>query len=83
MKTITLYTKPDCHLCHEAERALRALQEEIPFELVLADITHDPRLFERYRYDIPVVAVEGVELCRHRVDVDKVRRALSHTAVHD
>jgi glutaredoxin len=77
MKTITLYTKPDCHLCHEAERALRALQQEIPFELVLTDITQDPQLFERYRYDIPVVTADGVELCRHRVDGDEVRRALT------
>jgi glutaredoxin len=76
MKTITLYTKPDCHLCHEAERALHALQQEIPSSSCSLILTHDPRLFERYRYDIPVVAVEGVELCRHRVDVDKVRRAL-------
>jgi len=77
MKTITLYTKADCHLCHEAERALRALQQEIPFEFVLTDITQDPQLFERYRYDIPVVRVGGVELCRHRVDVEGVRRALT------
>ncbi|MCL6642346.1 MAG: glutaredoxin family protein [Candidatus Bipolaricaulota bacterium] len=76
MKTITLYTKPDCHLCHEAERILRALQQETPFELVLTDITQDPQLFERYHYDIPVVALDGVELCHHRVDVEGVRRAL-------
>ncbi len=76
MKTITLYTKRDCHLCHEAERALRALQRELPFELVLADITQDPQLFARYRYDIPVVVLDGVELCRHRVDIEGVRRAL-------
>lgn len=77
MKTLTLYTKPDCHLCHEAERVLRELQREIPFELVLQDITQSAELLERYRYDIPVVVLEGGELCRHRVDVERLRRALA------
>lgn len=76
MKTLTLYTKPGCLLCHKAERVLRDLQQEIPFALVLQDITEDPELFERYRYDIPVIVLDGVELCRHRVDSDRVRRAL-------
>lgn len=76
MKTVTLYTKPGCLLCVKAERVLRALQSELSFELVLTDITQDPQLYERYRYDIPVVLLDGVELCRHRVDVEKLRRAL-------
>ncbi len=80
MKTITLYTKPDCLLCHKAERELRELQREIPFELICKDITEDPELFERYRYDIPVVMLDGVELCRHRLDREKLYRMLKHPA---
>jgi glutaredoxin len=76
MKTVTLYTKPGCMLCVEAERELRALQREIAFELVLCDITQDQKLFERYQYEIPVVMLEGAELCRHRVDPERLRRAL-------
>ncbi len=77
MKTVTLYTKPGCLLCAEAEHKLRALQLEIAFELILCDITQDPQLMAQYQYDIPVVMCEGSELCRHRVDVERVRRALA------
>lgn len=77
MKTVTLYTKPYCSLCHKAEHVLRALQQEIFFELVLRDITKDRELFERYRYDIPIVMLDGGEICRHRVDLARVRRALA------
>lgn len=77
MKTVMLYTKPDCMLCEEAERELRMLQREIAFKLVLCDITHDQRLVAQYQYEIPVVVLDGVELCRHRVDVERVRRALT------
>ncbi|MCX8103477.1 MAG: glutaredoxin family protein [Candidatus Bipolaricaulota bacterium] len=78
MKTVTLYTKPGCLLCAQAERELRALQREIAFELLLCDITQDPQLLAQYQYDIPVVLCEGVELCRHRIDGARVRRALLH-----
>ncbi|GBC76245.1 hypothetical protein HRbin07_00444 [bacterium HR07] len=77
MKTVTLYTKPGCGLCAEAEHELRALQREIAFELILCDITQDPQLMAQYHDDIPVVLCEGSELCRHRVDVERVRRALA------
>ncbi len=77
MKTVTLYTKPYCSLCHKAEHALRALKKEIFFELVLRDITQDRELFERYRYDIPVITLDGEEICRQRVDLARVRRALA------
>ena len=77
MKTLTLYTKPECHLCHEAERVLRALQQEIPFELVLQDITEDQELFEKYHDAIPVVLCDGRELCRYHVDAERVRCALT------
>lgn len=76
MKTVTLYTKPGCSLCVKAERELRALQKEIAFNLVLCDITQDPRLLAQYQYDIPVVVLDGVELCRHRVDLARVRESL-------
>lgn len=81
MKTVTLYTKPGCLLCTKAERELRMLQREIAFELVLYDITQDQRIFAQYQYDIPVVMLNGVELCRHRVDVERVRRALINEAM--
>lgn len=47
---------------------LLELQEELGFELLSIDIREDPSLHERYRWDIPVVRVDGVEWARHRIE---------------
>ncbi len=36
---LTVYSKPDCHLCAEAVAVLRELQAELGFELLERDIT--------------------------------------------
>jgi glutaredoxin len=58
---ITLYTKPECHLCAEALEALERLRRRYPHELHAVDITAEPALLERYRDRIPVLAVGGRE----------------------
>ena len=35
---VEIYSKPDCGLCEEAKRALRAVQQRVPFELVEVNI---------------------------------------------
>ncbi len=78
MKTITLYTKPDCPLCEKAENILLEMQREIAFHLEKIDITQDAKLFEQYRYEIPVIALDGREFCRYRVARAALRAALSN-----
>ena len=48
MTVLTLYSKPECHLCEEALVALRALQGELDFELLERDITADEALHRAY-----------------------------------
>ncbi len=59
---VLLYTKPDCHLCHEVEAMLTRLQDElrdrVTFQVLQRNILDDPELFQAYRYLIPVVVVE-------------------------
>jgi len=76
MRTVTLYTKPDCPLCEKAERLLRRLQGEFPFDLDVIDITKDEALFERYCLEVPVVAIEGAERFFGRVPEGELREAL-------
>jgi glutaredoxin len=73
---VTLYTKPDCHLCDEALRVLRELRAELPFELALRDITRDEELHRAYFERIPVVCVDGEELCEYFVDAELLRERL-------
>jgi glutaredoxin len=58
---LTLYTKPECHLCEEALATLERLCRRYPHDLQTVDITSDPSLLERYQYRIPVLAVDGSE----------------------
>jgi glutaredoxin len=76
MVTITLYSKPDCHLCADALAALVALQAELEFDLEEHDITLDDGLYRSYFERIPVVAIEGEELFDYFVDEAVLRERL-------
>jgi glutaredoxin len=73
---VTLYTKPDCHLCETALRTLREVQAELPFELHERDITAEEALHRAYFERIPVVAVDGEELFEYFVDAEVLRERL-------
>jgi glutaredoxin len=74
--TITLYSRPECHLCADALAALRALQAELDFELEELDITRDEALHRSYFERIPVVALDGEELFDYFVDEAVLRERL-------
>lgn len=74
---VTLYTKSDCSLCFKAKKLLETLQAEgVAFELEEVDITRDEALYERYRFEIPVIAVNGVEALKGRITLEALREAL-------
>ncbi len=57
----TLYTRPGCHLCEDAEANLGRLRTRHPHALRLVDITSDARLMQEYGLRIPVLAIGGYE----------------------
>lgn len=77
MATITLYTKAGCHLCARAERVILSVQPEFGFQFERRDISQDAALWECYRFDIPVIAIDGEERFRHRMSEAELRAALS------
>ena len=79
---VTLYTKPDCSLCFKAKQLLEKLQPEFGFALEEVDITRDEALYERYRWEIPVIAVGGKELLKGRITEEQLREVL-HGAFED
>lgn len=76
MSVLTLYTKPDCHLCVEARTALLQLGPELGFELREVDITTDEALHRVYFERIPVVALGEEELFEYFVDEALLRNRL-------
>lgn len=76
MVRVDLYTKDECSLCDEVKAVLEAVRREVPFELHEHDITRDAELFERYRYEIPVVHVDGHKAFKYRLDPQALRARL-------
>jgi glutaredoxin len=74
--SVTVYSKPDCHLCADAMALLRRLQQELGFALEERDITADEALHRAYFERIPVVTLDGEELCQYYVSEAVVRERL-------
>jgi glutaredoxin len=77
VRTITLYSRPGCHLCDEARTQLVRLQRTLPFALQEVDIEQDDALHHRYLERIPVIALDGEELFDFFVDEQALRRRLA------
>ena len=68
MSTVTLYTRPGCHLCDDARAALLRVQQSTPFTLAEIDIETDDALHRAYLERIPVVHLDGEHLFDYFVD---------------
>ena len=73
---MTVYSSPDCHLCEQALTGLQVLRSQVAFELEEVDISTDESLQRRYFDRIPVVLVDGEELCEYFLDETRVRERL-------
>jgi glutaredoxin len=79
-RVVEIYSKPDCSLCEVALATLEAVRRRVPFDLVERDVREDAVLAERWRYDIPVVCVDGEVAFRGRVPEEAFERRLrGHT----
>jgi glutaredoxin len=59
VRTITLYTRPGCHLCEDAADLLERLAMRLDLAIVEVNILEDANLYERYKHSIPVVSIGG------------------------
>jgi glutaredoxin len=75
-REVTLYTRPGCHLCEEAKKAIANLLREFGAALREVNIENDAVLEGRYGWDIPVIFIGARKAAKHRVDVDQFRRQL-------
>jgi len=65
---VDIYSKPACPLCDEAIEVVERVHARIPFELRIISILEDPAGMAAWRYDIPVVLIDGELAFKHRVD---------------
>ncbi len=72
-----LLTRPECGLCEQFTAELALLARELPLPPCdQLDVDSDPELARRYGLDIPVLLLDGVKVCEHRLDGAELRRLL-------
>ncbi len=73
---IDFYTKPGCHLCHEALDVLKKLQKDLDFKIRSVNISESSKFMTRYQYSIPVATLNGRTILKHRANEKLLRRVL-------
>jgi hypothetical protein len=74
--TLTLLSKPGCHLCDEMETAIAPVLAEYGARLDKRDVRDDPETRRRYQLEIPVLLLGEAELARHHVTAELLRSRL-------
>jgi glutaredoxin len=76
MNRVTIYSKPDCHLCDVMKQIVQKVRRRREFELEIRNILDDPADFEKYQALIPLLLVNGSEIARYRIREDQLEAAL-------
>ena len=74
---VIIYSRPGCHLCDEAKAVIQNAGCSDRFTLEEVNIESDDELLRKYKYDIPVILIDGVEDFRHRVNVERFKEILN------
>ncbi len=74
---VIIYSRPGCHLCEEAKTAIEDAGCGDEFTLEEINIESDNELLRKYQYDIPVIAINGIESFIHRVDPKEFRTRIT------
>jgi glutaredoxin len=82
--SLTLLTKPGCHLCEEAKKAIELVMFEftqensgtVQIELTELNILEDETLKNHYSEEIPVLQINGATHAYWRIDSERLIAAL-------
>ena len=74
---VTLYSRPDCHLCDDARAVIESVCAELGESYDEVSIDDDPELRERFTDEVPVTFVDGKQHDFWRVSPDRLRAALT------
>jgi len=74
--TITLLSRPGCHLCDDARAVITRVATDLDVIWDERDITASPDDLSRYSEMVPVTQIDGVQHDFWRVSEDRLRAAL-------
>ena len=73
---VVIYSRVNCHLCEEAEKNVREVLVEIPFDLEVIHIDQDQELGRLYGEEVPVTLINGAKHDYFRVDKKRFTEAI-------
>ncbi len=76
VRQLTVYSRAWCHLCDEMLAALQPLREEFGFGMEVIDVDERPEFEACYGERVPVLVIDGRELCHYQLDTPAVRAYL-------
>jgi len=76
-RTITLLTRPGCHLCDDARAVIASVAADLEVAWEERDITRSESDLRAYGDMIPVTLIDGVQHDFWRVSEQRLRAALS------
>lgn len=81
--TLTLISKPDCHLCDVAREIVDVVVADLPendVEVEEVSILDDPALYDAWWEKIPVVLIDDRLHAHWRLDAGRLRSALTEAS---
>lgn len=75
-RTVTLFTRRSCSLCHKMDEVLARARGKRPFELVVIDLDTEATPDKRAAYDweVPVLEIDGRKVAKYRIDEARLLR---------
>ncbi|NDD07629.1 MAG: glutaredoxin family protein [Actinobacteria bacterium] len=73
---VVIFSRQNCHLCHEAEKIVREVLSEISFDLEVVNIDGNAELESLYGEEVPVTMINGAKHDYFRVDKKRFSEAV-------
>lgn len=81
MIDVVLYSRENCHLCHQTQTDLEEMQNIVAHRLEIVDIDQYPELLARYALEIPVVEIGPIKL-KAPISKEQLRATLQAFSVN-
>lgn len=73
---VVIFSRQNCHLCHEAKKIVREVLLEISFDLEVINIDGNAELESLYGEEVPVTMINGAKHDYFRVDKKRFSEAV-------
>jgi len=73
---VVIFSRQNCHLCHEAEKIVREVLLEVSFDVEVINIDGNAELESLYGEEVPVTMINGAKHDYFRVDKKRFSEAV-------